>query len=124
MDAETWLDGTEVQSSGAVRPHGGSDPTAACAGVAEHRALGFSRMTCILQTMCITFSLPDSLAQRFLASVPLRERGATLAKLLDQEVARREKALEAGCCAANGDEALNADIADWQAFEDWEEHAA
>jgi hypothetical protein len=71
----------------------------------------------------MTFSLPDSLAQRFLASVPFRERSATVAKLLEKEVAKREKALEAACHAANADEALNADIDEWQAFDDPEELA-
>lgn len=73
--------------------------------------------------MRMTFSLPDALAQRFLANVPFRERSATIAKLLEKELARREKALEAACRAANADEALNVDIVEWQAFDDPEELA-
>jgi hypothetical protein len=71
----------------------------------------------------MTFSLPDSLAQRFLAWAPFRERSATIAKLLERELARCEKALEAACHAANADEALNADTAEWQVFDDPEELA-
>jgi hypothetical protein len=71
----------------------------------------------------MTFSLPDALVQRFLVSVPFRERSATVAKLLEKEVAQREHALEAACRAANADEALHADMADWQAFDDLEELA-
>ena len=71
----------------------------------------------------MTFSLPDALAQRFLASVPSRERSATIAKLLEVELAKRDHALEAACHAANADAALTAEIAEWQAFEDPEEMA-
>jgi hypothetical protein len=71
--------------------------------------------------MRMTFSLPDALARRFLAGVPFRERSATIAKLLEKELAKRDKALEAACRAANADKALNADIDDWQAFDDAEE---
>lgn len=68
--------------------------------------------------MRMTFSLPDSLAQRFLASIPPRKRSSTVAKLLEKELADQEHDLEAACRAANADEALNEEIAEWQAFED------
>lgn len=68
--------------------------------------------------MRMTFSLPDALARRFLAGVPFRERSATIAKLLEQELAKRDNALAATCQAANADTALTADIDAWQAFED------
>lgn len=68
--------------------------------------------------MRMTFSLPDSLAQRFLASIPPRRRSATVARLLEKELADQEHELEAACHAANADEALNEEIAEWQAFED------
>ncbi len=68
--------------------------------------------------MRITFSLPDSLAQRFLAAVPSRKRSATVAHLLEQELARREAPLEAACQAANADAALEAEVEEWQGFED------
>jgi hypothetical protein len=68
--------------------------------------------------MRMTFSLPDTLAQRFLASIPPRKRSLTIAKLLERELTDQERNLEAACLAANADEALNEEIAEWQAFED------
>ena len=68
--------------------------------------------------MRITISLPDHLASRFLALVPSRERSATIARLLEHELAQRESALKQACLAANADTALTAEIAEWQAFED------
>ena len=62
--------------------------------------------------------MPDPLAQRFLATVPSRERSATVARLLEQELARREQALEAVCLAANADAALVTEIEEWQGFDD------
>ena len=68
--------------------------------------------------MRMTFSLPDTLAQRLLASIPPRKRSATVAKLLEQELAAQEHALEVACWAANEDEALQREIDEWQAFDD------
>jgi hypothetical protein len=52
--------------------------------------------------MRITISLPDQLASRFLALVPNRERSATIAWLLEQELTQRESALTQACLAAWG----------------------
>ncbi len=68
--------------------------------------------------MRMTFSLPDTLAQRFLASVPPRKRSLTIAKLLERELIDQERELEKACLSANADEALNREIDEWQAFED------
>jgi len=68
--------------------------------------------------MRMTFSLPDPLAQRLLASIPPRQRSATVAKLLEKELSDQEHELEAACLAANEDEALNREIDEWQAFDD------
>jgi metal-responsive CopG/Arc/MetJ family transcriptional regulator len=68
--------------------------------------------------MRITVSLPDALAGRFLSAVPSRRRSATVARLLEEELARRAKGLEQACLAANADQALNAEILEWQAFDD------
>jgi metal-responsive CopG/Arc/MetJ family transcriptional regulator len=68
--------------------------------------------------MRITISLPEQLASRFLALVPSRERSATIAQLLERELAQRERALEQACLAANADAALTAENAEWQAFDD------
>lgn len=74
-------------------------------------------------TMRITLSLPDSLARRFLANIPIRERSATVARLLEKELAEREEALQAACLAANEDDALASEIEDWQAFDDNQEES-
>ena len=68
--------------------------------------------------MRITISLPDQLASRFLALVPNRERSATIARLLEQELAQRESALEQACLAANADPALANALEAWQGFDD------
>lgn len=68
--------------------------------------------------MRITVSLPDHLAVRFLATVPSRRRSATVARLLERELAVHESQLERACHAANADEALAAEIEEWQSFDD------
>lgn len=68
--------------------------------------------------MRITVSLPDPIAQRFLAAVPSRQRSATVARLLERELARCSVSLEAACHTANADTALEADIEEWQGFDD------
>ena len=68
--------------------------------------------------MRITLSLPDSLARRFLATVPSRQRSSVVARLIEDELRRHEQRLERACLAANEDVALEADIDEWQAFDD------
>ena len=68
--------------------------------------------------MRITLSLPDHLAARFLAAVPSRRRSATVAKLLERELATHESQLERACHAANADTPLAAEIEEWQSFDD------
>ena len=84
--------------------------------------IGFPLSLCnayfIMRIMRMTFSLPDPLAQRFLASIPPRRRSATVARLLEKELADQERDLEAACRAANEDAALNREIDEWQAFDD------
>lgn len=77
-------------------------------------------MHCIKHTvtMRITLSLPDGLAKQFLAVIPNRERSATVARLLEQELKLCQQALETACLAANADKALEAECAEWQAFHD------
>ena len=84
------------------------------------RKLRFTRHIayCILCCMRLTISLPDQLAHKFLATVPSRQRSATIARLLAYELARCEQSIEAACHAANADEALSAEIDEWQAFDD------
>lgn len=68
--------------------------------------------------MRVTLTLPDHIAKRFLVAIPSRERSATVARLLEQELAQREQVLEAACLAANADTTLAAEIEEWQAFDD------
>jgi len=68
--------------------------------------------------MRLTLSLPDSLARRFLAAVPNRQRSAVVARLIEEELARHQRRLEDACLAANADTALEAEIGEWQAFDD------
>jgi hypothetical protein len=68
--------------------------------------------------MRVTLSLPDPLAERFLALVPNRKRSSTVARLLEKELARREHELEQACRAANADPVLAEDVAKWQSFDD------
>jgi len=53
--------------------------------------------------MRMTNSLPAQLASRFLTHGPHRERSVTIARLLEQELAQREFALEQACLTANAD---------------------
>ena len=68
--------------------------------------------------MRMTFSFPDELANRFLASAPSRQRSATLARLLEQELETRRQQMIASCIAANADEVLTAEMEEWQGFDD------
>ena len=70
------------------------------------------------RTMRITLSLPDRLARRFLAAVPVRQRSALVARLLEAEFKKHERELERACRAANDDAALAADVEGWQACDD------
>jgi len=68
--------------------------------------------------MRLTLSLPDSLARRFLAAVPNRQRSAVVARLIEEELTRHQRLLEDACLAANADTALETEIREWQAFDD------
>ncbi len=68
--------------------------------------------------MRVTPSLPDPLAGKLLVQVPDRERSATVARLLERELARRERELEEACQAANADSVLAEEVAEWQSFGD------
>ncbi len=68
--------------------------------------------------MRLTLSIPDAIAHRFLAAVPRRQRSATVARLLAQELLHHEDRLEAACRSANADAALDAEVEEWQGFDD------
>lgn len=71
-----------------------------------------------ITAMRLTLSLPDSLARRFLATVPSRQRSSVVARLIEDELRRHEQRLEGACLAANEDASLEAEIDEWQAFDD------
>ena len=68
--------------------------------------------------MRVTLSIPDDVATRFQASVPARQRSKLVTELLLKELSKLEGALAAACINANADSKLNAEVEDWQAFED------
>ena len=68
--------------------------------------------------MRITLSIPETVARRFRASVPQRQRSRLVTALLEKELAKQEGSLAEACLAANRDRALETEIDEWQAFED------
>jgi len=68
--------------------------------------------------MRITLSIPDEVAHRFQAAVPVRKRSRLVTRLLEQELKERDNSLAIACRAANRDKALEQEIDEWQAFED------
>lgn len=68
--------------------------------------------------MRITLSIPDSVARKFQAVVPARQRSSLVTELLKQELATREEALAAACRSANRDQKLKAEVDEWQSFDD------
>ena len=71
--------------------------------------------------MRITLSIPDRVASRFQAAIPARQRSRLITRLLEQELAERDKALAAACWSANRDVPLQKEIDEWQSFEDTED---
>ena len=63
----------------------------------------------------VLVSLPDNLAERMRAVIPNRQRSKVLAELLEKEVEKREAALYQCACDVEADEALNKEMADWNA---------
>ncbi|MBW2283894.1 MAG: hypothetical protein JRF65_04750 [Deltaproteobacteria bacterium] len=68
--------------------------------------------------MRITLSIPDTVARRFQAAVPARQRSRLVTRLLEQELSKRDDSLAAACRAANRDKALVHEIDEWQSFDD------
>lgn len=68
--------------------------------------------------MRITLSIPDSVARRFQAAVPPRQRSRLVTALLERELSEQDDALATACRAANRDQGLEREIDEWQAFED------
>lgn len=68
--------------------------------------------------MRITLSIPDSVAKRFQAAVPPRQRSRLVTRLIEEELRKESDALAQACRKANKDNALNREIDEWQSFDD------
>nr|VFK40270.1 MAG: hypothetical protein BECKTC1821D_GA0114238_100925 [Candidatus Kentron sp. TC] len=68
--------------------------------------------------MNMTLSMPDTVAHRFQAAVPVCQQSGFVARLIENELTRRDGSLAAACLAANRDEAPQREIDEWQSFDD------
>lgn len=68
--------------------------------------------------MRMTLSIPDSVAKRFQATVPPRQRSRLVTRLIEDELRKESDLLAESCRRANQDEALNQEIDEWQSFDD------
>jgi len=68
--------------------------------------------------MRITLSIPDEVAERFRSAIPPRKRSSVVVRLIERELAQRDKTLAAACIAANQDKPLQKEIDEWQSFND------
>ena len=63
--------------------------------------------------MKVLVSIPDSLYSRMAATIPPRQRSKLLAKLLEDEVRKREQELYQAALAVEQDKELSAEMKDW-----------
>ena len=63
--------------------------------------------------MKILVSIPDSLYSRMTATIPPRQRSRLIAKLLEDEVRKREQGLYQAALAVEQDEDLGAEMREW-----------
>ena len=63
--------------------------------------------------MKVLISIPDSLYSRMTATIPPRQRSRLIAKLLEDEVRRREQELYQAALAVEQDEDLGAEMKEW-----------
>ncbi len=63
--------------------------------------------------MKVLISIPDSLYARMKAAIAPKQRSRVIAKLLEDEVAKREQQLYQAALAVEQDEGLNAEMKDW-----------
>lgn len=68
--------------------------------------------------MRITLSIPDPVAKRFQSAIPARQRSRLVTQLIEDELKKEDDALAKACQAANRDDALAAEVDEWQSFED------
>ncbi len=63
--------------------------------------------------MKVLVSIPDSLYSRMAATIPPRQRSKLIAKLLEDEVKKRERELYQAALAVERDEELSTEMQDW-----------
>ncbi len=61
----------------------------------------------------VLISIPDELAFRMRAIIPVRQRSKIIAFLIEKEINKREQALYDCAVAVEKDEALNKEMEDW-----------
>jgi hypothetical protein len=61
----------------------------------------------------ILISIPDSVASRMRASIPLRQRSKVIVCLIEKEIEKREKALYECAVAVEKDSTLGNEMSDW-----------
>lgn len=67
--------------------------------------------------MRLTFNIEDSIAKKFLSSIPDRQRSKIVSSLIRQVLEQKKKSIIEACLKANKDNTLNRDINEWQSFE-------
>jgi hypothetical protein len=63
--------------------------------------------------MKVLVSIPDSLYFRMTATIPPRQRSRLIAKLLEDELRKREQELYQAALAVEQDEELGAEMREW-----------
>lgn len=61
----------------------------------------------------VLISMPDQLAIRMKAAIPARQRSKTIRRLIEEEIAKREKILYECAVSVEKDSALNQEMQDW-----------
>ncbi len=65
--------------------------------------------------MKVLVSIPDSLYSRMIAAIPQRQRSKVIARLLENEIKKREHELYKTALAVEQDDELNSEMKDWDA---------
>ena len=61
----------------------------------------------------VLISMPDQLATRMRAAIPTRQRSKTIARLIEKEIKKRERALYECAAAVEKDSGLHHEMKDW-----------
>jgi len=63
----------------------------------------------------VLVSLPDDLVKRMKRMIPTRHRSRIIAKILEAEIVKRERALYQCACDVEADSSLNNEMNNWEA---------